>query len=323
MDRREKRLLRKKIGSYSWALILYYILLNFLVSAVSGIALLYEGFQAVIEGGSWFDFNSGVWNMLEDVLMGNAWGYLIACGIAVAVIRLWKGKAFFVGMFETKRLMNCRSFVRLCCVFFSGQLVFQLFAVLLELILNQFGLSILESMTMASGGVDTFSMFLYMGLGAPIVEELVFRGLILRGLEPYGKRFAILVSAILFGLFHGNLVQSPYAFVVGLVLGYTAMEYSVVWAMVLHMLNNLVLGDSLLRLLSWMPEMGPELVIWGLILACSVAAVRILWKHRALLRARRREDPIAGECLLAFFTAFPTLILFLLMGWNAALMLFI
>jgi len=323
MDKGEKRLLRRKIGSYSWALLLYYLLMNFLVTAVTGIALIYEGLQAVIRGGNWFDFNLGVQNMLEEVLFGNAWGYLLTCCIAVAAIRLWKGKTFFAGIFETKQLMTRSSFIRLCCVFLSGQLVFQMFAMLLELILNQFGLSILESMEMASGGVDSFSMFLYMGVAAPVVEELVFRGLILRGLEPYGKRFAILVSAILFGLFHGNMVQSPYAFVVGLVLGYTAMEYSVVWAMVLHMINNMILGDTLLRLLSWMPEMGPELVIWGLILVCFVATVVILRKNRMMIRVRRREDPIEGEYLLAFLTAFPTLLLFLLMGWNAAMLLFV
>ena len=321
MNKQERKLLRRKIGSYCWALLLYYGVLNVMVTAVTGAALIYEGLKGVIRGGSWFDFNLAVEQSLEEVLLGNAWGYLIACALAVLGIRLWKGKAFFLGMFDTKQTMNVKSFLGLSALFLSGQLVFQMFAVLAEVILSQYGLSVLESMEMASSSVDTFSMFLYMGLGAPVVEELVFRGLILRGLEPYGKRFAIFSSAVLFGLFHGNLIQSPYAFVVGLVLGYTAMEYSITWAMVLHMMNNLILGDTVLRLLSGLPPMGAEVVVWGLILICSIAAIVIVWKSRSQISLRRREDPINGYCVGAFFTALPTLILMILMGWNAAMML--
>ena len=323
MDKREKRMLRRKMGSYCWALFLYYLLLNFLVSMVAEIALIYEGLQAVIRGGSWIDFGMGVEQAVEKVVYGNAWGYLIACAIAVVSIRLWKGKAFFQGMFETKRAMTGKSFVCLACVFVSGQLLYQALAVVLELVLNLFGLSVLESMAMTSSGADTLSMFLYMGLAAPIVEELLFRGLILRGLEPYGKRFAIVASSLLFGLFHGNLVQSPYAFAVGLVLGYTAMEYSITWAMVLHMLNNLVLGDTLLRLFSWLPGMGAELMVWVVVAICSGAAVVILWRNRQSIALRGKDDPIGGNYMKAFLTALPTLLLFLIMGMNAVMMLFL
>lgn len=54
---------------------------------------------------------------------------------------------------------------------------------------------------------------------APILEELLFRKLILSRLLPFGEGFAVLVSAVLFGLFHGNLAQMPYAIAVGLVFG--------------------------------------------------------------------------------------------------------
>jgi len=323
MDKRERKMLRRRIGSYSWALLIYYMLLNFLVSMTAEIALIYEGLQAVIRGGSWLEFAAGMERAMEEVLYGNAWGYLIACGIAVAAIRLWKGKAFFKGMFESKQAMSGRSFLGLACIIISGQLVFQVFAVVAELVLNLFGLSLLQSLEMASAGADTLSMFLYMGLAAPVVEELLFRGLILRGLQPYGKRFAIVASSVLFGLFHGNLVQSPYAFVVGLVLGYTAVEYSITWAMVLHMLNNLILGDSLLRVFSGLPGMGAELAVWVVILICSGTALTLLWKNRRMFSVRRSQDPIEGKYMKAFVTAFPTILLFLLMSGNAVMMLFL
>lgn len=78
---------------------------------------------------------------------------------------------------------------------------------------------------------------------APLVEELVFRGAILRSLLGYfGKHwYAIAVSALLFALVHGNLAQMPHAFIIGLLLGW--MYYrtgSILPGVALHWVNNTV-----------------------------------------------------------------------------------
>ena len=76
---------------------------------------------------------------------------------------------------------------------------------------------------------------------APVCEELAFRRLLLDRLRPYGDRFAVCVSALCFGLFHGNLSQMLYAFTVGLVLGYVALRTGRIWqAMLLHAMVNAV-----------------------------------------------------------------------------------
>lgn len=322
-ERLERRALRRDIGKYTWALLLYYLILNVAVSLVCELDLMHRGFQAVIRGDDWLLFETTMLEAVEAVFTGNGWGYLLACMAAVLLIPAWKGKKFFTGLFAAKRDMTAKTFVSLVCLFLGGQLVFQLVAILEEMIANLFGLSVMESMEMASSGADTFSMFLYMGLGAPIVEEIVFRGLIMEGLKPYGKRFTILSSAILFGLFHGNLVQSPYAFAVGVVLGYTAMEYSIAWAMVLHMLNNLVLGDTLMRLSSFLPEGAGDVLMWCLILIASIAAIVILIRNRRQIKAYRHASPIDRRCLKAFFTAFPNILLTVIMAVSAIIMLFV
>lgn len=105
-----------------------------------------------------------------------------------------------------------------------------------------------------SGTAETsVSLALYTAVAAPVTEELLFRGAVLRSLQPYGKRFAIFCSALLFGLVHQNLTQTPFAFGFGLLAGYVAVEYSILWSMSLHILNNAVLAlglDALLRPLS-------------------------------------------------------------------------
>lgn len=319
----ERRGLRRRIGQYSWALLIYYFLLNFIVSVVIEIDLIRAGFRAVIEGNRWDAFYEGIGESAERVAYGNGWGYLIACAAAVTLIRVWKGKNFFHSIFQTKRDMNRHDFWSLLCLFLGGQLLFQVIALVEELIANLLGLTVLGSIELASGGVDTFSMFLYMGLAAPVVEEVVFRGLILRGLEPYGKRFAVFASALLFGAFHGNLVQSPYAFAVGLVLGYVALEYSVLWAMVLHMMNNLFLGDSLVRLTAWMSAGWSDLLFLGINLLCGIGSVVILIRNRRAITAYRRSDPIPRASLRGFFTAPATILVLILTLVSAVSLLLV
>ena len=71
-----------------------------------------------------------------------------------------------------------------------------------------------------------------------VLEEMLFRGYILRVLRPYGGRFAIVTSSLLFGLMHGNILQIPFAFLVGLACGWLVLRTGRVWpAMLLHFLN--------------------------------------------------------------------------------------
>jgi membrane protease YdiL (CAAX protease family) len=254
--------------------------------------------------------------------MSNGWGYIATCILGGIILLLWKKKDFcFKIIWKTGRPLKLGSFFSITAIFISGQLVFQVLAVILEWLLNLLGLSLMDSMEAASASADTLSMFLYMGLFAPVFEEVLFRGLVMRTLEPFGKKFAILASAYLFGIFHGNLIQSPYAFAVGLILGYVAMEHNIGWAMVLHMINNLILGDSLVRLTAGLGAGLSDLIFWIIIIGCGIASVLILIRKRhAVARyfASGRMHPI---CLKCFFTAPGVLAFTALMVGNMLLIL--
>ena len=53
---------------------------------------------------------------------------------------------------------------------------------------------------------ETAVMTIYSVILAPIFEEILFRGFVLKNLSRFNVRFGIIMSAILFGLFHGNLL---------------------------------------------------------------------------------------------------------------------
>ena len=72
------------------------------------------------------------------------------------------------------------------------------------------------------------------------VEEMVFRGYILHLLLPHGKTFAIMVSAVLFGLMHLYLPQLLYATAAGVLIGYFVVRSGSLWiGIFIHALNNL------------------------------------------------------------------------------------
>lgn len=73
-----------------------------------------------------------------------------------------------------------------------------------------------------------------------IVEEAVFRGLILGRLLPFGKGFAICASAVFFASVHGSAEQMIYSFVYGVLFGFLAIKTGSVKAgVIIHFLNNL------------------------------------------------------------------------------------
>lgn len=74
-----------------------------------------------------------------------------------------------------------------------------------------------------------------------LLEEFLFRGAIMGNLLKFGKPFAIFTSAVIFALIHGNTVQIPFAFCVGLVSGFLVIETNSIWTgVIVHFLNNFI-----------------------------------------------------------------------------------
>lgn len=85
-----------------------------------------------------------------------------------------------------------------------------------------------------------FMVFVSCVIFAPIGEELIFRGVILQKALRFAPFFvANILQALLFGIFHMNLVQGVYTFVFGLAMGYVAYRFKTIWASILlHAVYN-------------------------------------------------------------------------------------
>ncbi len=75
-----------------------------------------------------------------------------------------------------------------------------------------------------------------------IVEEFLFRGLMLKGAESFGKLQAVFVSALAFSLYHMSPSQTAYQFVIGVLYGFIAItSESIIPTVILHFLNNFII----------------------------------------------------------------------------------
>lgn len=295
-DRQIDKWLRRRLSGICWLLIGYYFLMNTLVYATAAVDALKQILWNLSVGAFPLDID-------PDALLSNGWGYVASIAVAFAIVYAWKGKDYWrQEVFHRERPMSGLVFLCAVSLCMGCQMVSTLWMTALEWGMNCFGRSILPMLEYVGGGTSTFSMFLYSALLAPLSEEVLFRGIALRALGPYGKRFAIFGSALLFGLFHGNLLQGPYAFLMGLLLGYLACEYSIHWAIALHVFNNLVLAEGL----SWLTDQLPMFLADGLQLILLggffVVSLVILAVKRGEIAAYRRSEWIDRRCIKCFLT---------------------
>ena len=87
--------------------------------------------------------------------------------------------------------------------------------------------------------IEVILLFISMAVIPGIVEEIMFRGIILTNLAPYGKGMAVVASGLLFGLMHMNPSQFFYTTVLGIILGYIYLKTRSIWiCIIIHFVNN-------------------------------------------------------------------------------------
>lgn len=123
--------------------------------------------------------------------------------------------------------------------------------------------------------VNFIIALLVTGIIAPIVEEFVFRYAVIKYFRNRGVRRAIFISALLFGVAHLNIIQSSYAFVLGLLLGliYTYKD-NLIHSILFHIS---IKGSSIVY--SYIPE-SLTFIAYIVIGLCSICCVYYLLRYR-------------------------------------------
>ncbi len=97
----------------------------------------------------------------------------------------------------------------------------------------------IESTVIEFSTADYIYAVFSMVLIPAICEELLFRGLIFKGLANTNKAFAVCISAVMFSIFHMSSEQLLYPLLMGLLFGVImARENNIIYCIIVHIINN-------------------------------------------------------------------------------------
>jgi len=212
-----------------------------LIIAMFGMSFLTIGCQSLLHAfGITGDFSNPDFNGMPPVLyyLSDGMGYVV--GLAVPVLlffAIWK-----IPLDDALAFHKAGFAKTAACVFF-GTAVCMLANIPANIVVN------LEKAMGFSGKMPEMPLtddpsvlvlyFITIAVIPPVVEELMFRGMILHGLRRFGDGFAIVASALLFGLYHGNFVQFVFAFLAGLAMALVVVRTGSLWTSILiHFVNN-------------------------------------------------------------------------------------
>jgi len=177
-------------------------------------------------------------SLIPDMLL-NALVSLIGFGV-VAVIFAKATKTDLNEILPSEK-MSFKKLAGVVAIGFTVCITANYIAQLFSVDLSIFGLETMYS-DMQTGSTSLLEHITYIiavSAVPAVTEEFVYRGCIMGRLRKFGDGFALLTSAILFGMMHGNFTQAPFAFVVGLAAGWAVIYTNSIFpAMIIHGLNN-------------------------------------------------------------------------------------
>lgn len=191
-------------------------------------------------------------------------------------------------------------FLHFFLIFCGVQWISSLLTIPLVLLFQKMGLDLSYSEMAAKGGaLNDIPMLVYTILIAPIVEELVFRGVFYKRFKAFGSFFTAFACSLFFALIHSNFLQFIPAFMMGFVLFTIRDKYGLRYSILLHLTNNAlaILVNNLGTAQPWLMSAYGLLLLGG-----SVYTVISLIKNRAKLVALRPDEK-GRKALKLFFSS--------------------
>ncbi len=151
-----------------------------------------------------------------------------------------------------------------------------------------------------------------------LVEEFAMRGAVMQPLRKYGDWFAIVASAIVFAVLHGNLIQAPFALVAGVAIGYAVCVTESLWTgVIIHFCNNFysVVTEFMIADIPDEKKLNTVYyitlaVLYAVTIAGSVAFV-LIRKNKRLVRPATALS--GGQKMLAFMLSAPIIFALIIM----------
>ena len=125
---------------------------------------------------------------------------------------------------------------------------------------------------------------------SPIIEELLFRKILLDRVRIYGDKVAIIFTAIAFGFYHGNLSQLFYAVGLGIILAYIVLKTNQLkYSIGIHMFVN-AMGSLILPML-----IGDGSDLLRAQIASVIVVILITFGTILIIKNRKKVELVQGD----------------------------
>ena len=201
------------------------------------------------------------------------------------------------------RTLGVFEVIKICVISYSLVYIVNFLTNLLMMLIAVFkGSEVINPLVNMLEGSNWIWSLIFAGILSPIIEEMMFRGVMLNKLRGYGDKIAIITTAVLFGLFHANFSQFFYAVVLGMIFAYVTLKTGTIkYSIILHIVVNIMGGVILPALIGD----GSNIVVVGcvgvVLLAIVIVGLVLLVKNKKNIYL------LDGEIKLEKGTAFKTI----------------
>ncbi len=197
---------------------------------------------------------TGLQYILAAVLAGTAfydhWSFNFFLSIVplycVAIPVFWLVLPKKLAPVGEKRRFGIGRFLMVCPMCIAAMMIFNYVGFYLTQLINLISggtLGNTDGLTSLVNSSPIWATVLFVCIAAPIMEEIVFRKLLIDRILPFGELQACLFSGLIFGLFHGNFRQFFYATALGFIFAYVYVKTrNILYTIALHTGIN-VLGS--------------------------------------------------------------------------------
>lgn len=251
-DKEERRQIRKRYNKAAFVILLNMTLFNLFARGV--LILIAMGFAGEF---SLSAVNRGIRLFMENELLYT----LFSCGapIICEVAAIFTGIKLF--KLDFKPMINRDGFdgktmLKLLTLCIGLQTAASVLAAAINFILKQFGLeSPTADLTGTTSPAANIFMYFYACLLGPVLEELLYRGVLLQSMRKYNERFAIFLSAVIFGLMHQNYQQFILGVLVGIPLAVVTIKSG---SLLPAIFSHIIVNTSAMMFSCWIQYTSPE-----------------------------------------------------------------
>lgn len=172
---------------------------------------------------------------------------------------------------------------------------------------------------------ESFTGYLWQLLSVALVpafvEEFAIRGVVMNSLRKYGDFFAVIVSSVFFGLMHGNVMQAPFATILGVAIGWLVIKTNSLWTgIAIHFMNNFY-ATSLTALGEVTGTAGYVAIVASInVIGALLGVFAVVWiidKHREMINLENKHKwepflyvlaalPLVAACVFLVSDCFST-----------------